>query len=134
MTKSEAKAFISALVILREAVTDEQALAVPVLYPTWRSGVNYAAGIRVLYNGTLYKVLTAHTSQDDWTPDAAPSLFAKVLIPDETVVPEWEQPDSTNPYSTGDKVTHNGKTWVSDIDNNVWEPGVYGWTESDTTE
>lgn len=129
MTKSEAKAFISALVTLREAATDEQALAVPALYPTWRSGVYYEVGIRVLYNGILYKVLTAHTSQDDWTPDAAPSLFAKVLIQDETVVPEWEQPDSTNPYSVGDKVTHNGKTWVSDIDNNVWEPGVYGWTE-----
>lgn len=134
MTKSEAKAFISALVTLREKATDEQALAVLALYPAWRSGVNYAAGIRVLYNGTLYKVLTAHTSQDDWTPDAAPSLFAKVLIPDETIVPEWEQPDSTNPYSAGDKVTHNGKTWVSDIDNNVWEPGVYGWTELDTAE
>lgn len=134
MTKSEAKAFISALVTLREAATDEQALAVTALYPTWRSGVDYVAGIRVLYNGTLYKVLTAHTSQDDWTPDAAPSLFAKVLIPDETVIPEWEQPDSTNPYMKDDKVTHNGKTWVSDIDNNVWEPGVYGWTESDTTE
>ena len=129
MTKSEAKAFISALVTLRESATDEQALTAPALYPTWRSGVYYAAGIRVLYNGILYKVLTAHTSQDDWTPDAAPSLFAKVLIPDETVIPEWEQPDSTNPYSAGDKVTHNGKTWVSDIDNNVWEPGVYGWTE-----
>ena len=129
MTKSEAKAFISALVTLREKATDEQALAVPALYPAWRSGIDYAAGIRVLYNGTLYKTLTAHTSQDDWTPDAAPSLFAKVLIPDETVIPEWEQPDSTNPYSAGDKVTHSGKTWVSDIDNNVWEPGVYGWTE-----
>ena len=134
MTKSEAKAFISALVTLREAVTYEQALAVPALYPAWRSGVYYEVGIRVLYNGILYKVLTAHTSQDDWTPDAAPSLFAKVLIPDETVIPEWEQPDSTNPYSAGDKVTHNGKTWVSDIDNNVWEPGVYGWTELNTTE
>lgn len=129
MTKSEAKAFISALVTLREKATDEQALAVPALYPAWRSGVDYAIGIRVQYKGTLYKVLTAHTSQEDWTPDAAPSLFAKVLIPDETVVPEWQQPDSTNPYMKDDKVTHNGKTWVSDIDNNVWEPGVYGWTE-----
>ena len=129
MTKSEAKALISALVTLREKATDEQALTAPALYPAWRSGVYYEVGIRVLYNGILYKVLTAHTSQDDWTPDAAPSLFAKVLIPDETIVPEWEQSDSTNPYSAGDKVTHNGKTWVSDIDNNVWEPGVYGWTE-----
>ena len=134
MTKSEAKAFISALVTLREKATDEQALAVLALYPVWRSGVYYEAGARVLYNGTLYKVLTAHTSQDDWTPDAAPSLFAKVLIPDETIIPEWQQSDSTNPYSAGDKVTHNGKTWVSDIDNNVWEPGAYGWTELDTTK
>lgn len=134
MTKSEAKAFISALVTLREKATDEQALAVLALYPVWRSGVYYEVGIRVLYNGILYKVLTAHTSQADWTPDAAPSLFAKVLIPDETIIPEWKQPDSTNPYMKDDKVTHNGKTWVSDIDNNVWEPGAYGWTELDTTE
>ncbi len=134
MTKSEAKAFISALVTLREEATDEQALAVPSLYPVWRSGIDYAVGIRVLYNGILYKVLTAHTSQDDWTPDAAHSLFAKVLIPDETIIPKWQQPDSTNPYMKDDKVTHNGKTWLSDIDNNVWEPGVYGWTELDTTK
>lgn len=57
----------------------------------------------------IYKVLTAHTSQDTWTPPDAPSLFAKVLIPDSDTIPEWEQPDSTNPYSKGDKVTHNGK-------------------------
>lgn len=129
MTKSEAKAFISALVTLREKATDEQALAVLALYPSWRSGIDYTEGQRVLYNTVLYKVLQSHTSQEAWTPDVAPSLFAKVLIPDETVIPEWKQPDSTNPYSAGDKVTHNGKTWLSDIDGNVWEPGVYGWTE-----
>lgn len=129
MTRAEAEKIIAAIVTLRESATDEQALSVPVLYPAWRSGVAYTAGQRLLYNSVLYKVLQDHTSQDDWTPDAAPSLFAKVLIPDETVIPEWEQPDSTNPYSAGDKVTHNSKTWVSDVDNNVWEPGVYGWTE-----
>ena len=129
MTRAEAEAIIAALVTLREAATDKQALSVPVLYPTWRSGINYVTGERVSYNNTLYKVLQAHTSQNDWTPDTAVSLFTKVLIPDETVIPEWEQPDSTNPYAKGDKVLHNGKTWISDIDNNVWEPGVYGWTE-----
>lgn len=127
MTRAEAEAIVAALVKLRESATDEQALSVPVLYPAWRSGVNYVTGQRVLHGGVLYKVLQDHTSQDDWTPDAAPSLFAKVLIPDETIIPEWVQPDSTNPYRKGDKVTHNGKTWISDIDNNVWEPGVYGW-------
>lgn len=129
MTRAEAEAIVAALVKLRESATDEQALSVPVLYPAWRSGVGYVAGQRVLHSGVLYKVLQGHTSQDDWTPDAAPSLFAKVLIPDAEKIPEWEQPDSTNPYSKGDKVTHNGKTWVSDIENNVWEPGVYGWSE-----
>ena len=130
MTRAEAEAIVAALVKLRESATDEQALSVPVLYPAWRSGVDYVTGQRVLHGGVLYKALQDHTSQDDWTPDAAPSLFAKVLIPDAEIIPEWEQPDSTNPYSKGDKVTHNGKTWTSDLDNNVWEPGVYGWTET----
>lgn len=110
--------------------TDEAALQSSILYPEWKSGKSYVTGYRVNYKGILYKVLQDHTSQDDWTPKNSPSLFAKVLIPDPNVIPEWEQPDSTNPYSAGDKVTHNGKTWLSDIDNNVWEPGVYGWTEA----
>lgn len=110
-------------------LTDEQAATVPTLYRAWENGIDYAVGERRLYNGTLYRCLQAHTAQDGWNPADAPSLWAKVLIPDENVIPEWEQPDSTNPYMTGDKVTHNGKTWVSDVDNNVWEPGVYGWSE-----
>ena len=110
---------------------DAAALGSPELFPAWREGVAYTTGQRVRFNETLYKVLQEHTAQADWSPVAAPSLFAKVLIPDPEVIPDWEQPDSTNPYSKGDKVTHNGKTWVSDIDGNVWEPGVYGWTETD---
>lgn len=129
MTRTEAKAVIAALVTLRESATDEQALSVPALYPAWWPGVAYTTGQRVLYSGVLYKVLQDHTSQDDWTPDAAPSLFSRVLIPDGETIPEWVQPDSTNTYSKGDRVTHNGKTWVSYIDVNSWEPGVYGWTE-----
>lgn len=112
-----------------ESLSDEDALEAVQLFPAWNSAATYAVGNRVRYNDTLYSCLTAHTAQADWTPAAAPSLWAKVLIPDPNVIPEWEQPDSTNPYSAGDKVTHNGKTWVSDIDGNVWEPGVYGWTE-----
>ena len=129
LTKSKAKAIINALVKLRNLATDEQAVEVAALYPVWVEGVNYEVGERVLYNEILYKVLQAHASQADWTPDVAVSLFAKVLIPDANVVPEWEQPDSTNPYMAGDKVTHNEKTWISIVDNNVWEPGVDGWDE-----
>ena len=129
MTLEEAKAINDALVTLRNSATDEQALKASALYPKWKVGTAYQKDKRVLYNDILYKVLTDHTSQVDWTPDAAPSLFAKVLIPDKNVIPEWEQPESTNPYGKGDKVTHNGKTWRSTIDGNVWEPGVYGWEE-----
>lgn len=108
---------------------DEDALEAVQLFPLWKSDVEYTVGQRVRYNEVLYSVLTAHTSQADWTPEAAPSLFAKVLIPDENVIPEWEQPDSTNYYKLGDKVRHNGKIWVSDYEVNTWEPGVFGWTE-----
>ena len=129
MTRQEAQAFINALLVLRAKVADEQAIDAAAVYPTWREGVAYVTGERVRYNEILYKVLQDHTSQTTWTPESAPSLFAKVLISDTETIPEWTQPDSTNPYQTGDKVTHNGATWISTIDNNVWEPGAYGWTK-----
>lgn len=111
-------------------LSDEQALTVPIIYPAWNgNSVSYTIGDRVICGGVLYKCLQAHTSQAAWTPTDAPSLWAKVLIPTPGVIPEWEQPSSTNPYSEGDKVKHNGKIWTSDIDNNVWEPGAYGWSE-----
>ncbi len=112
--------------------TDEQAIGVQSLYPDWDSfneNDTLKTGLRVNYNGVLYKVITEHQKQQTWNPEDAPSLFAKVLIEDPDVIPEWEQPDSTNPYMTGDKVTHNGTTWKSLVDNNVWEPGTVG-TES----
>ena len=110
-----------------QSLTEAEAITATCLHPKWSGdSVQYTAGQRVQDDGILYTVLQAHTSQPDWKPAAAPSLFAKVLIPDPTAVPEWEQPDSTNPYMKGDKVKHNGKTWVSLVDNNVWEPGAVG--------
>ena len=129
LTESEVSRLLIAQQINTISVDDNTALRMVEFYPEWAAGQAYTAGYKVQHGGKLWRCLQAHTSQDGWEPDSAPSLWAKVLIPDETVVPEWEQPDSTNPYSAGDKVNHNGKTWVSDINNNVWEPGVYGWTE-----
>ena len=120
---------IADIVKLREIATDAQALEVSSLYPTWKEDKTYKTDDRIIYDGILYKVLQDHTSQARWTPDTAPSLFTKILIPDSTTIYEWVQPDSTNVYSIGDKVLHNGKTWVSTVDNNSWEPGVYGWDE-----
>lgn len=116
---------------INSQITDEQALAIDLLFDDWSGdSVSYSEDDRVRYNDVLYRCLQSHTSQSTWTPTDAPSLWAKCLInPDSPAIPEWEQPDSTNPYSKGDKVTHNGKTWASLIDGNVWEPGVTG-TES----
>ena len=82
-------------------MSDYMALQYTELFEAWSDGVAYKAGDRVRYNGTLYKVLQDHISQGDWQPDSTSSLYAKVLSPDPGVVPEWEQPDSTNPYSKG---------------------------------
>lgn len=129
MKRQKAQEFIQSLLNLRASATDPQAMEASAVYPEWKADKKYEVDDRVLYNSILYKVLTAHTSQEDWQPVAAPALFAKVLIPDDTKIYAWEQPDSTNPYMVGDKVSHNDKIWISDVDNNVWEPGVYGWSE-----
>lgn len=109
------------------SLNDGDALEAVELFSTWKDAGQYAVGDRVRHEGILYKCLQAHTAQTDWTPANAVSLWAKVLIPDPGVIPEWEQPESTNPYMQGDKVRHNEKIWISTIDYNVYEPGVYGW-------
>ena len=107
-------------------LTDEQALELPEAFPSWKTGIDYAGGDRVRYQEKLYKCVQQHTSQADWTPDATPALWTEVSP--EGVIPEWKQPTGAqDAYNTGDKVRHNGETWVSNCDANVWEPGVYGW-------
>lgn len=173
---------------ITSTLTDEEAIERPILFANWKSNIDYTSGTRVRYGGRLFKVLQTHTSQEDWTPSRAPSLFAEILtdennepqewqqpsstnpyltgdkviyeglvyeslidnnvwspadypdswqlisdlepepIPDEPTIPEWQQPNSTNPYQTGDKVTYNGHTYESTVDNNVWAPDVYGWS------
>ena len=103
--------------------------AIKPLFDVWEAGKAYAIGKMLVYQDILYKVIQANTSQADWTPATAVSLYAKVLTDPAGAILPWVQPGSTNPYMTGDKVTHNGKTWTSTINNNVWAPGVYGWTE-----
>lgn len=127
MKLSEAIRYRAAIEKASAGLPDEELLEVPNLAPVWDPAGTYAPGDRVSFAGILYKCLQEHTAQPDWTPDAAPSLWARVLIEDENVIPEWVQPDSTNPYAKGDRVMHNGSVWESTVDGNVWEPGVYGW-------
>lgn len=111
------------------SLEDADALGAMELFPVWQTNIDYAAGDRVRYGGVLYRCLQSHAAQDTWTPADAPSLWARVLIPDPGEIPEWEQPDSTNPYMKGDRVRFEGKIYESLVDNNVWSPADYpaGW-------
>lgn len=120
----------SAYATVVASVPNEVALTIPEVFPVWSgNSVKYKTGDKISYNSVLYKVLQDHTSQESWKPDVAPSLFAKVLTSTDNTPKAWVQPDSTNPYKKGDKVTYNGKTYESTIDNNVWSPDGYpaGW-------
>lgn len=112
-----------------EELSDEDAIAVAALFPTWISkmGEQVHTGKRYWYDGKLWKVIQDHIVQEDWTPSTAVSLYTEVTIEE---WPEWVQPlGSHDAYMTDDKVTHNNAHWQSNIDFNVYEPGVYGWRE-----
>ena len=126
MNKNE---LVAAMKAMRGTATDEAALQGIALYPHWKEGITVAKDARYQYNGKLYRVVQAHTTQSDWQPDVTPALWVKVSL-DEW--PEWVQPTGAHDaYAKGDKVTHNSKKWTSDVDANVWEPGVYGWIETE---
>lgn len=108
----------------RDSLADADATVYADYFPAWSGNeVGYTKDQRIQYGGKLYKVLQAHTSQSDWTPDKAASLFAAILPGQSgTEAGAWVQPGSTNPYMKGNKVTHGGYVWTSLVDNNVWEP------------
>jgi hypothetical protein len=112
-----------------DELSDEEALDVAALYPTWRSkiGQQVAVGERLWDDGKLWKVIQPHTVQEDWRPADAVSLFVEVSIEE---WPEWRQPvGAHDAYNAGDQVSHNGSHWRSNCDGNIWEPGVFGWDE-----
>ena len=121
------KNLIDYMVAGRENISDEAALEAISLFPHWKEDITVAKDARYQYNGKLYRVVQAHTTQADWTPDATPALWVIVSLEE---WPDWVQPTGAHDaYAKGDKVTHSSKKWTSDVDANTWEPGVYGWTE-----
>ena len=114
----------------RKTIGDVAASVDEAIYPAWvPDGYEYFTGERVSYDGKYYRCIQAHKSQPDWYPDIAGSLWSEIVDPSEEF-PEWKQPTGAHDaYAKGDKVSHNSKHWVSDIDANVYEPGVYGWSE-----
>ena len=112
------------------SLSDTDALHCVEFFDAWAADKAYEVGDRVRYGETLYKCLIAHTSQASWTPDVSPSLWVRVDDPSQEW-PEWVQPlGSTDAYAKGAKVSHLERHWISDIDFNVYEPGVACWTEA----
>lgn len=110
-------------------VDDTMAVRMKTKYPEWESGIAYAVDTRRIHKGSFYKCITAHTSQADWTPDAAVSLWVRIDDP-AIEYPDWRQPTGAHDaYAKSAKVSHNGAKWVNTEDVNVYEPGVYGWIE-----
>ena len=110
--------------------SDEDAYTMRYLYPEWLgNGITYKTNDRLMYNDKFYKVLQNHTSQSDWTPDTASSLYVEIADPSNEY-PEFKQPTGAHDaYAKGDKVTFEGKKYVSLIDANTWSPSAYsqGW-------
>lgn len=100
------------------------------LFENWVTDKDYTVGkIVTRPNGNLHKCVQGHRSQADWEPENTPALWTKIGDPSEEY-PEWSQPlGAHDAYPLGAKVSHNGEKWTSDVDNNVWEPGVYGWSK-----
>ena len=127
ITRERARQLRELIIKASVSLSDEEALQAVELYPAWKSGNSYAVDDRIRYGSTLYRCVQAHTSQDDWTPDATPALWTVVSLEE---FPEWVQPTGAqDAYAKGDKVSYNGSHWESDVDANVWAPGTYGWHE-----
>lgn len=128
--------WVDAAKVVRQAMdaaggmmTDEQAVKTAAIFVPWNRAGEYAVGNRVRYGAGLYKCLLAHTAQDGWAPDVAASLWVRI---DDPAIewPAWRRPTgATDAYPLGAKVAYNDRRWISAVDANVWEPGVYGWDE-----
>ena len=78
LTQEEVTAMILRQQINTLAVDDATAYRMREFYPEWAEGQSYPVGHKLLYGGKLYKVIQAHTSQADWTPDVVPALFTRI--------------------------------------------------------
>lgn len=128
MTREKALKLRELIQQLSKNLSDSEALEGIELFPSWKTDTDYIYNDRVKYNGELYKMIQpTHHSQNDWTPDITISIWVKVDDPS-IEWPEWRQPTGAHDaYEKDSKVSHNEHHWISNIDANVYEPGVYGW-------
>lgn len=134
MNRGKAKVLRQIIEQASAFLPDETALESVEFFPAWSGeAVAYCAEMRLRYRSKLYRVVQAHTSQPDWPPDQTPALYTAVAAPGK--IPVWRQPTGTqDAYGLGDKVRYpdtDGPVWISAVEANTWEPGVYGWEKAE---
>lgn len=124
-----------ALQMFAQTLTSDEAMEIATLYPPYEVGKSYKEGEFLTYGKNevgdpqLYKVVQAHTSQEDWKPSETASLYEPIGLNDEGY-PVWSKPSGAHDaYNTGDIVDYNGTLYKSLIDGNVYSPDEYpdGW-------
>lgn len=142
-----AEQFRKALQLFAASLDEKTALEVATVYPAWAPGRSYTVGDYVTYGENkvgdpqLYRVVQAHTSQDNWRPPDVPAMYTPLGL-DDHGYPIWSQPSGAqDAYNKGDIVDYNGTLYKSLVDGNTWEPGtvagvweVYTPEASETTE
>lgn len=118
-----------------QTLNEEEAMEICGVYEAWKTGTAYTTGEYITYGENsvgdpqLYKVVQAHTSQIDWTPDVTASLYTPIGLTDDGY-PVWSQPTGAHDaYNVGDIVEYNGVLYQSIINGNTYSPDAYpqGW-------
>lgn len=127
----EAEEIRKAIDVFAKNQADETLIDNKAAFMPWRAGLQVTAG-QILRDGEdIYRVIQSHTTQDDWKPDKTPALFTIISLEE---FPQWVQPTGAHDtYNKGDKVSDEGKHWISEIDGNVWKPGTVAgaWRETE---
>lgn len=129
LTAKQAWLFRDIVKAMAKDATDNYLSENPFVLDRWEQGTPYSLGDKVQYNGLAYENIQAHTSQEGWEPENTPALWKEISFEE---FPEWKQPTgSHDAYNKGDKVSFEGKHYISTIDGNVWSPASYpqGWEE-----
>jgi outer membrane protein assembly factor BamB len=130
-----AEQFRKAMQFFTQTLGDEEAMEIATVYPAYEVGKAYKEkelftyGVNGVGDPHLYRVVQAHTSQEDWKPDTTPSLYTPIGLDDDGY-PIWAQPTGAHDaYNKGDIVDYNGTLYVSTMDGNTYSPDAYpaGW-------
>lgn len=124
-----------AIQMFAQSLTNDEAMEIACVYPQYKVNKAYKAkemfvyGVNSVGDPQLYRVISDHTSQADWTPSATAALYEPIGLTEEGY-PVWSKPSGAHDaYNNGDIVDYNGILYKSLIDGNVYSPDEYpaGW-------